>query len=76
MTFVGGDLAALLGGAVLTEAIFNISGIGNELYKGIQRGEGPLVVSIITLMVIVYIISNILIDVLYAVLDPRIRYGK
>lgn len=76
VTYVGGDLAVLLGGAVLTEAIFNIKGIGYQLYQGIQLGEGPLVVSIITLMVIVYIISNILIDILYAVLDPRIRHEK
>jgi oligopeptide transport system permease protein len=75
VTYIGGDLAMLLGGAVLTEAIFNIKGIGYQLYQGIQLGEGPLVVSIITVIVLVYVISNILIDILYAILDPRIRHA-
>jgi oligopeptide transport system permease protein len=76
VTYIGADLGALMGGAVLTETIFNIQGIGNQLYAAIQRGEGTTVVSIITLFVIIFVVTNIVVDILYAVLDPRIRYGK
>lgn len=74
VTFLGGDLGALMGGAVVTERIFNVNGIGNALYQAILRGEGTTVVSIVTLLVLIFIVSNLLVDLLYAVLDPRIRY--
>jgi oligopeptide transport system permease protein len=46
------------------------------LYQAIIRGEGPTVVSFVTVMVLIYLVVNLLTDLLYAVLDPRIRYGK
>ena len=75
VTYLGADLGTLMGGAMITERIFNIQGIGNTLYQGILRGEGTLVVSIVTLLVFIFVISNLLVDMLYAVLDPRIRYA-
>jgi oligopeptide transport system permease protein len=52
-----------------------VPGVGRTLYQAILRGEGPTVVSFVTIMVLLYLIVNLLIDLLYAVLDPRIRYA-
>lgn len=76
ITFIGADLGILMGGAIITEGIFGINGIGGTLYQAIIRGEPATVVSITTVLVIVYIIANLLVDLMYAVLDPRIRYDK
>ena len=73
-TFLGGDLGALMGGAIITEGIFNVSGIGGTLWQAIIKGEPSTVVSVTTVLVLVYILANLLVDLLYAVLDPRIRY--
>ena len=73
-TFLGGDLGALMGGAIITEGIFNIHGVGGTLWNAIIKCEPQTVVSVTTVLVLVYIIANLLVDLLYAVLDPRIRY--
>ena len=73
-TFLGADLGSLMGGAIITEGIFNVPGVGHALYQAIVRGEGSTVVSIVTVLVLIYIVTSLLIDLLYAVLDPRIRY--
>ena len=74
VTFLGADLGALMAGAIVTEGIFNIPGVGHALYQAIIRGEGPTVVSIVTVLVLIYILTSLVVDLLYAVLDPRIRY--
>lgn len=74
-TFLGADLGALMGGAIITEGIFAVPGIGGTLYEAILRGEAPTVVSITTVLVLVYIAANLAVDLLYAALDPRIRYA-
>lgn len=74
VTFIGADLGALMGGAIVTEGIFGINGVGGMLFQGIIRGEPSSVVSVTTALVLVYIVANLLVDLLYAVLDPRIRY--
>jgi len=74
VTFLGTDLGALMGGAIVTEGIFNIRGIGGLIFDAIQTKEGATVVGVVTLLVLVYLLMNLLVDVLYAVLDPRIRY--
>jgi ABC-type dipeptide/oligopeptide/nickel transport system permease component len=73
VTFLAIDLGALMGGAIITETIFNLPGIGRAVFEGVQRQEGTVVVGIATFMIIVYMIANLLADVLYGVLDPRIR---
>ncbi|QWW19478.1 ABC transporter permease [Schaalia sp. 19OD2882] len=73
-TFLGSDLGALMGGAIITEGIFNIRGVGGTLWQAIIKGEPATVVSVTTVLVLVYIIANLLVDLMYAVLDPRIRY--
>ena len=75
VTYLGADIGGLMGGAMITERIFNIQGVGNTLYQAILRGEGTLVVSIVTILVLIFVITSLLVDLLYAVLDPRIRYA-
>lgn len=75
VTFLGADLGALMGGAIVTEGIFNIPGVGGTLYQAITRGEPPTVVSFVTVLIVIFLVSNLIIDLLYAALDPRIRYA-
>lgn len=74
VTFIGADVGGLLGGAIVTETVFNLPGLGRAIYDGLARQEGAVVVGIVTLFVFFYIFFNLVVDVLYAVLDPRIRY--
>lgn len=74
VTFVGADLATMLGGAILTESVFNLPGIGQEVFRAIQAQEGTVVVGIVTLLVLFLVIVNLIVDITYAFLDPRIRY--
>lgn len=74
VTFIGADIGALLGGAIVTESVFNLPGLGRAIFDAVRAQQGPVVVGIVTLMVFFYIFFNLLADVLYAVIDPRIRY--
>lgn len=74
-TILGTNLGYLLSGTVLIEGIFNLPGLGYQLYLGIQKHDGPVVVGISTLFVLLFLIINLLGDLLHAVLDPRIRLG-
>ena len=75
VTYLGQDLGALMGGAMITEQIFNIHGIGFLTYQSILKGEANMVVSVVTLLTLVFVVCNLLVDMLYAALDPRIRYA-
>ncbi|MGW4895010.1 ABC transporter permease [Kitasatospora sp. NPDC004240] len=74
VTFLGADLGGLMGGAVITEKIFNMHGIGGMLAKAVYEKQGTVIVGVVTLLVLIYLITTLLVDLLYAVLDPRIRY--
>ncbi|MGI5339835.1 ABC transporter permease [Streptomyces sp. CA-181903] len=74
ITFIGADVGALMGGAIVTERIFNIHGVGYQLYQGILRQNSPTVVGFVTVLVLVFLLANLIVDLLYAVLDPRIRH--
>jgi oligopeptide transport system permease protein len=76
VTYLAVDFGTLMVGATVTEGIFNVPGVGRTLYQAIIRGEGPTVVAFVTVMVLIYLVVNLLVDLLYAVLDPRIRYAK
>lgn len=76
VTYLAVDFGVLMVGATVTEGIFNVPGVGRTLYQAIIRGEGPTVVSFVTVMVLIYLVVNLLVDLMYAVLDPRIRYAK
>lgn len=69
------DFGTLMVGATVTEGIFNVPGVGNVLFNAILKGENATVVSFVTVMVLIYLGVNLVIDLLYAVLDPRIRYA-
>ncbi|MDN4477640.1 ABC transporter permease [Demequina lignilytica] len=74
ITNTAASFGALIAGTTVTEGIFNIPGIGKVLFDAITRGENATVVTFVTILTIMYVIVNILVDLLYAVLDPRIRY--
>jgi len=74
VTFIGFDFGALLGGAIVTERIFNIPGIGGYIYRSIRSRDGASVVGAVTVLVIVYLFVNLLVDLLYGLLDPRISH--
>jgi oligopeptide transport system permease protein len=76
VTYLATDFGVLLVGATITEGIFNVPGVGNTLYQAIIRGEGPTVVSFVTVMVLIYLGVNLVVDLFYGLLDPRIRYVK
>ncbi len=73
VTFLGIELGGLMSGAIVTEGIFNIPGVGGRLFQGIRLEDGPLVVTIVSVLVLIYLVTNLVVDLLYAVLDPRIR---
>lgn len=74
LTFLGTEFGALMSGAMVTEGIFNIPGVGGRLFQGIRLEDGPLVVTIVSLLILIYLVVNLIVDLLYAVLDPRIRH--
>jgi oligopeptide transport system permease protein len=74
VTFIGADFGALLGGAIVTEGIFNVRGIGGLLYLSIRTREGATVVGVVTILVLIFLLVNLLVDILYGAIDPRIRY--
>ncbi|QQQ77115.1 ABC transporter permease [Saccharothrix sp. 6-C] len=74
LTFLGTDLGAFLGGAIVTEGIFNVPGVGGLVFRSILTKDGAMVTGVVTVLVLVYLLMTLLVDLLYAVLDPRIRY--
>lgn len=74
VTNTAASFGALIAGTTITEGIFNIPGIGLTLYRAINLGETATIVSFVTILTVLYVLVNILVDLLYAVLDPRIRY--
>jgi oligopeptide transport system permease protein len=73
VTYVGIGLGALLGGAIITETLFQYNGIGFLLYKSILQNNNPVIMAIVTFAVLVYVFLSMIVDILYAYLDPRIR---
>ncbi|WP_341717568.1 ABC transporter permease [Micromonospora sp. FIMYZ51] len=74
ITFLGVDIGAAMAGAVVTETIFNVPGIGRLVTMSARTGESSVVIGVVTMLVLVVLLANLLVDLLYAVLDPRIRY--
>jgi len=75
VTVLGLDIAILMGGAVLTETVFDIPGIGRLNYDAITHGDFPIVQGTIVIAAIFIILANIVVDIAYAYLDPRVRYA-
>ncbi len=75
LTVIGISLAGMLGGAVVIETVFNIPGMGRLLVQSVTRRDFPVVQGAVMIVAAIQIIVMLLIDVLYAYVDPRIRYG-
>ncbi len=75
VTFIGIDLGALMGGAILTESVFSWPGVGREIYLAVMQRDWPVVMGGVVVVVLIVMFVNLLVDISYAVLDPRIRYG-
>jgi peptide/nickel transport system permease protein len=76
ITVIGLNLGGLIGAAAIIETIFQVQGIGNDLLTGIANHDAPLVEGITLVFALVTVLGNLLADLAYAVLDPRIRYGS
>ncbi len=75
VTVIGIQFAFLIGGLVVTEQVFNINGLGRLLVEAVQNEDYTLTQGIVLLVVTVFILTNLIIDIVYAWLDPRIRYA-
>lgn len=75
VTFIGLDLGAMLAGAILTETVFNWPGIGYTIYLAIRQLDYPIVFGGTVVILLAVMLVNLLVDISYAFLDPRIRYG-
>jgi peptide/nickel transport system permease protein len=74
VTVIGIGIALLIGGAVVTESVFVIPGLGRLTIDAILRRDYPVIQGVVVLFSFVYVLVNLMIDLLYTVLDPRIRY--
>ena len=74
VTVIGIGIALLIGGAVVTESVFAIPGLGRLTVDAILRRDYPIIQGVVLLFSFVYVLVNLMIDLLYTVLDPRIRY--
>jgi peptide/nickel transport system permease protein len=71
----GMDIALLVGGAVITETVFNIGGVGSWSIQSIFDQDFPVVAGVVVVAAIAVVVLNLLVDLLYAYLDPRVRYS-
>lgn len=74
ITVIGLEFAFLIGGLVVTEQVFNLNGIGRLFVEAISRSDFVLIQALVMLLAVVFVATNLVIDLLYSVLDPRVRY--
>jgi peptide/nickel transport system permease protein len=74
VTLIGLDLGALLGGAVITETVFNLQGVGQWAVNSVFQGDLPAVLAVTVIVALAVTLMNLIVDVVYAYLDPRVRY--
>jgi peptide/nickel transport system permease protein len=75
VTAAGLDIGILLGGAILTESVFNIPGIGRLVYESIQHSDLPMIQGTVLFATFFIVLANLVVDILYAFLDPRVKYA-
>ena len=73
VTLLGGSLPGLFGGAMVTETLFQIPGIGYTSYQAVVQGDIPFVMFYMVFMAVLILLGNLIADILYAVVDPRVR---
>ena len=76
ITVIGLEFTFLIGGLVVTEQVFNLNGIGQLFVQSVSRNDFTLIQGMVMLIAAFYVFVNLVIDLLYAVFDPRIRYGS
>jgi len=76
ITVVGLSVGILLGGAIVIEQVFSIPGVGRLIIGGILRRDFPVIQGGLLLTATIFVLVNLLVDVLYAVVDPRVRYDR
>jgi len=76
ITVIGASLGALLGGAVVTETVFTIPGMGRLVVQSIGRRDYPVIQGAVMTIAVIYVLVNLLVDVLYVYVDPRVRLGR
>jgi peptide/nickel transport system permease protein len=76
ITIVGIQFGRLLGGAVVTESVFAYPGIGRLVINSIQNRDYPVVQATLMLVVLIFLVTNIIVDLSYAWLDPRVKLGR
>ncbi len=75
-TVMGNSIGYLLGGSIVTETIFRLPGVGGLIITGVFRRDFPVIQGIVLTIVVIRIAVNLLVDILYSIIDPRIRYGE
>jgi len=74
ITVIGVEFAFLIGGLVVTEQVFNLNGIGKLFVQSVSRSDFTMIQGMVMLLAAIYVVVNLVVDLLYAVFDPRIRY--
>jgi peptide/nickel transport system permease protein len=74
VTLIGLDVGALLGGAVITETVFNLQGVGQWTVNSVFQGDLPVILAVTVVVAIAVTLMNLIVDIVYAYLDPRVRY--
>ena len=75
VTVIGLEFAFLLGGLVVTEQVFNLNGIGRLFVEAVSRNDFVLIQALVMLLAAVFVTMNLIVDLLYGVLDPRVRHS-
>jgi len=76
ITVIGNSIGYLLGGSIVTETIFRLPGVGRLIITGVFRRDFPVIQGIVLTIVVIRIAINLIVDVCYSIIDPRIRYGE
>jgi ABC-type dipeptide/oligopeptide/nickel transport system permease component len=76
VTLIGLDVGTMIGSAILTETVFNWPGMGSTIARALAARDAPVVLGLTTVLVVVYVVVNLLVDLSYGWLDPRIRFGR
>jgi peptide/nickel transport system permease protein len=75
VTVIGIEFAFLMGGLVVTEQVFNLNGIGRLFVESVQNHDYTMTQALVMLVAVIFVVTNFVVDIFYAWLDPRIRYG-
>jgi peptide/nickel transport system permease protein len=75
VTILGMDIGLALGGAIFTETVFNLHGLGQQLLVSYNTNDLPMIVGIVVFATLAVIVFNLVVDIAYVFLDPRIRLG-